>query len=434
MPQFYAGEAKTARVTMRNPTSKDFSYQAAVILGLPEIARSEQSFAIPAGEERIIDFPLTIPSVTGTHPVYVHVSAASKTLAIYQATEDVTILPALEVGYSSRINSCLKADVYDVMEDKILTGTPSMLYPDILDEKMVYRLRGDKALIFPAWGSWPVIYWQYRGPYQLTITPGAYRFDAATGKYDGVQLTEISAVANRARLRGRIVSVASGQQVTADRFSYIIGDAGVMDIDSYEDVPGYQSIGAFLAPRMAFAGLTPGWPYWNIPYGYPTIPGPASEPLLIIADVSWKYNVVTKDQERYIYLSLSGDGIQLQKLYPPEAYEFSGTLSRGPIDPTITYPEYLRTPNQTIYYNISGNVSPFAVFIELGLPSPNLYGLAGGMGYQLLGPGSGSIKAFSTGSVRMYAHPDPNAHTKDRWRWRENYWRNLHWQLIASVT
>jgi len=73
MPEFYAGESKTARVTMRNPTNKFFSYTGALIIGLPEVARAEAAFSVPALGEKEVSFPIAMPSTAGTYPVYLYV-------------------------------------------------------------------------------------------------------------------------------------------------------------------------------------------------------------------------------------------------------------------------------------------------------------------------------------------------------------------------
>lgn len=92
MPQFYPAETKTARTTMRNPTAREFSYAAAIILGVPEIARSEVSVSIPAGEEKQVSFPVTIPSQTGVYPVHISVDSEGRNIGIYRATEDLEVV------------------------------------------------------------------------------------------------------------------------------------------------------------------------------------------------------------------------------------------------------------------------------------------------------------------------------------------------------
>ena len=92
MPQFNAGVTKTARITFENPTAISLDYQAALILGAPEAARHEESFSIPATSQKAVNFPVAMPSLPGSYPVFVHVVSGGKTIGVYQATEDVEIV------------------------------------------------------------------------------------------------------------------------------------------------------------------------------------------------------------------------------------------------------------------------------------------------------------------------------------------------------
>jgi len=98
MTQFYTGEAKTAKVIMRNPTAKGFDYQGALIIGLPEAARSEVSFFIPASGEKLVSFPVAMPSVAGAYPVYLHVTAEGKEVGLYDAGSITVTNPILDLG------------------------------------------------------------------------------------------------------------------------------------------------------------------------------------------------------------------------------------------------------------------------------------------------------------------------------------------------
>jgi hypothetical protein len=100
MPEFYAGEAKTAKVTMRNPTNKFFSYTGALVIGLPEVARAEAAFSIPALGEKEVSFPVTMPAAPGTYPVNIGVASGGILIAAF-VSDPVTIVPPTLASQSS---------------------------------------------------------------------------------------------------------------------------------------------------------------------------------------------------------------------------------------------------------------------------------------------------------------------------------------------
>ncbi len=92
MPQFSPGEQKTASVQMSNPTEHAFSYEATLYMGIDMVAMSTQQFDLAAGEQRAIDFPVTMPTQAGEYPVYLDVWSEGVLLGHFQATENVTII------------------------------------------------------------------------------------------------------------------------------------------------------------------------------------------------------------------------------------------------------------------------------------------------------------------------------------------------------
>ena len=92
MPQFTPGESRVAKITLGNPTSKPFNYTAAIHLGAELLEVAEETFSLAAGEERMVDFPVTMPSAPGTYPVWLGVFSGGTNIKTYRATEDITII------------------------------------------------------------------------------------------------------------------------------------------------------------------------------------------------------------------------------------------------------------------------------------------------------------------------------------------------------
>ena len=97
MPEFNAGEAKTAVVEMTNPTPAPFGYQATLYMGVNMVALYTKEFALDAGESENVRFPITMPLEAGAYPVYFDVWSGATLLGHYQATEDVIITGGGEV-------------------------------------------------------------------------------------------------------------------------------------------------------------------------------------------------------------------------------------------------------------------------------------------------------------------------------------------------
>lgn len=100
-PTFEAGSVHTARTTITNPTSQDWTYDLELYLGVTKVATSGVgSIPIAAGASQIVDFTLTMPEDEGTWDVYLDASVDGEVIAHYKATEPVMveISPAITVG------------------------------------------------------------------------------------------------------------------------------------------------------------------------------------------------------------------------------------------------------------------------------------------------------------------------------------------------
>jgi hypothetical protein len=100
-PTFNTGSVHTARATLTNPTTKQFTYDVELYLGAAKAATSGVgSITIPAGGSQSVDCTVTMPLTEATYPVYLDVSVAGELIAHYRATEDVvvTVAPAIEIG------------------------------------------------------------------------------------------------------------------------------------------------------------------------------------------------------------------------------------------------------------------------------------------------------------------------------------------------
>lgn len=101
MPILEAGAVKTAKASMTNPTLGSFSYTGELYLGAAKVSSSGKvSFSLAAGETKQVSFPVTMPSVEGTYPVFLDVFVGTELVGAYQANEDVTtvITPGIVIG------------------------------------------------------------------------------------------------------------------------------------------------------------------------------------------------------------------------------------------------------------------------------------------------------------------------------------------------
>lgn len=100
-PTFEAGSTHTAKATLTNPTSSEFTYIVELYLGVAKVATSGiGQVTIPAGESRDMIFTVTMPLAAGDYQPYLDVNVGSDLVAHYAATAPITIIvtPSIEVG------------------------------------------------------------------------------------------------------------------------------------------------------------------------------------------------------------------------------------------------------------------------------------------------------------------------------------------------
>lgn len=290
MPEFFANEIKTAKVTITNTAAKAFDFKGRLYIDVAAVTEAMANFRLNAGESKQVPFNIAMPAAAGVYPVYLSVHTDNTLVGLYKSTEDLTITSDTILAVKFTGQTTVNAQIYNASADKWLSrGEPSMLYPDIPDTEIKFRFVGEKVMIFVARGTWPVIDWWWFGPYLATVRPGRIAFDAASGKLNGLELEEISAVPNRAKITGAMGGFAWWGPTFPRVWS------AVVQVQSYEDVPGYRSIGVFLPRTVAFWADLSRWPM-NV-NGEPIFtPGQPVQ-----AEINYAYHIV-ENRQRYAEL------------------------------------------------------------------------------------------------------------------------------------
>ena len=100
-PEFQGGSTHTARALLTNPTTVNFDFVLELYLGVTKVATSGLgTVVIAAGASEYVDFTIVMPSVEGTHHVYLDVTVDGELIKHYLATEDITIIvsPDIDIG------------------------------------------------------------------------------------------------------------------------------------------------------------------------------------------------------------------------------------------------------------------------------------------------------------------------------------------------
>lgn len=137
MPQFSAGEQKTAIIPMANPTGKPFDYSVELYMGTNLTLMTSADFHLEAGELKNISLLVTMPSVVGTYPVYIGAFSEGENIPPIYQVEDIVIVsvaPSTVRLYGTITDSLTGVGINGV-ELKIweFYGTPiPMVYTDSL--------------------------------------------------------------------------------------------------------------------------------------------------------------------------------------------------------------------------------------------------------------------------------------------------------------
>jgi len=95
--EFDTGVLRTATVSISNTAGVAFDYNGVLYIGITMAAVSQVSFHLEPGESKDISFPIIMPTIVGTYPVYLDVYSGGLLVTHYKATEDVVITISLPV-------------------------------------------------------------------------------------------------------------------------------------------------------------------------------------------------------------------------------------------------------------------------------------------------------------------------------------------------
>jgi len=99
---FEPNTVHTARATLKNPSTVPFSYTADLYLGKYEgnkVASNSQSFTLNGGEQKSVDFSISMPLAQDTYHVYLDIYHEGVVIGKYQATEDVQVYAAPKIEF-----------------------------------------------------------------------------------------------------------------------------------------------------------------------------------------------------------------------------------------------------------------------------------------------------------------------------------------------
>lgn len=296
------------------------------------------------------------------------------------------------------------AELIDLGTMEEIPGTPAgMKEPHVPMDFVIPTLTFLLRVMENPWYPEPGPYW--RGPYLVKLPgPGTYTWNSKEGKIDGIASKNLPSTDNESDVVGTVVG-----------WDWLAENAWGLNLllESSTPVPGKEDVaGLYVGQRLHIRQVQ----YPADSLGTPIIP--------VGARVTCKLKMV---RLAFDY-GWSAWDMRYPREYPPEAYEFSGSLTFvGIVDKQFYDPEagYYWKRAREYRWSVRGNVPQFAVAVCITrmFIGPVLY-------EAVVGPAEGTYWILeddyqfgyaSPGPI--YAHPNPDAPAWDRYTWELNNWQ-----------
>jgi len=356
------------------------------------------------GQEAVVEFAPVVLAQEGSYSANVVLKAGGQVLD--QVTLDVALVkPALVISFSNPKYGASVWDVtlYDPGLNAWLTGDPSGIkephvactfYPT----GTTFLLR----ILELQYGGY--MYWL--GPYVVTVPEIApYTWSSRDATLGGIPAVDLPHSNNQSAITGTLVELEWVDEGTW---------AAIVTIESAAAVGGYLNAAQFFIGQTIVLG-------GDIPLINP------EEPALQVGRMIQATVRMVPTANSFYW---EGWGFSYPREYPPEDYQFTGSLTLGEKIPVVdpeTGGTYYR---QSVNYQVSGHVSPFSVYIA----QINIYGHVMRF-WQLVGPGSGTVVVDDLyySYLKLYAHPNPNAPAWNRYTWQLNHWQDVAYLPTQAI-
>ncbi|MBA7520288.1 hypothetical protein ES705_12381 [subsurface metagenome] len=302
------------------------------------------------------------------------------------------------------------ARIFDLITGEGVAGTPIGIKQVSEDIPMAFELTGDTFLLYI--NEWSIGFQTWLGPYLVTVPSlGEYTWDSREGKLDGIFGLELPETNNRSLVTGMVESIS---WLGVGRWGVGINLTMVRGVEGYENVAQYFIGQGIHIEKTVVPVSSTG-----------TILITKGREITCILEAGYLTTPIGAPKR----LAWSGWDFHYPLEYPPEYYEFSGSLIARQISGTV--------PNAIfdVDYSILGNAPQFTVLIVLynaigiphGPPHYPEYLFTGPVSGTLYNPGIQPGYQFG-GYLIMYAHPSPSPPT-----WGKYTWELDNWQRVAYV-